>query len=200
MQKSHLENNLILFGYCCTARLSLALSPPVPIDINEFEVSEPWAVEVVKPPASVATKLLYLFKNNFPYKFATLLLFFPSTKLSIQLFLSTKNPKLNQDASTHSRFSRCKFYNILHPSRHNNLSFKLSFISELIKFQESSYVHDFNNFFFSRVALVASHAAVPPEKYWNSMLPNTPMPKALSDLLQPGWYFESERTSLASFH
>ncbi|KAK7853237.1 burp domain-containing protein 3 [Quercus suber] len=50
------------------------------------------------------------------------------------------------------------------------------------------------------VALVASHAAVPPEKYWNSMLPNTPMPKALSDLLQPGWYFESERTSLASFH
>ncbi|KAK9983905.1 hypothetical protein SO802_033430 [Lithocarpus litseifolius] len=39
---------------------------------------------------------------------------------------------------------------------------------------------------FLTVALVASHAAVPPEKYWNSVLPNTPMPKALSDLLQPG--------------
>ncbi|KAK4558862.1 hypothetical protein RGQ29_008212 [Quercus rubra] len=39
---------------------------------------------------------------------------------------------------------------------------------------------------FLTVALVASHAAVPHEKYWNSVLPNTPMPKALSDLLQPG--------------
>ncbi|KAM3687744.1 hypothetical protein ACB098_10G100100 [Castanea mollissima] len=39
---------------------------------------------------------------------------------------------------------------------------------------------------FLTVALVTSHAAVHPEKYWNSVLPNTPLPKALSDLLQPG--------------
>ncbi|KAG6387979.1 hypothetical protein SASPL_153175 [Salvia splendens] len=38
---------------------------------------------------------------------------------------------------------------------------------------------------FLYVAIVVSHAALPSEEYWNSMLPNTPMPKALKDLLQP---------------
>lgn len=42
---------------------------------------------------------------------------------------------------------------------------------------------------------MASHAALTPEDYWNSVLPSTPMPKAISDLLQPeGWYIvQSER-------
>ncbi|KAK9274144.1 hypothetical protein L1049_018958 [Liquidambar formosana] len=34
------------------------------------------------------------------------------------------------------------------------------------------------------LAVVASHAALPAELYWNSVLPNTPMPKAVRDLLQ----------------
>ncbi|GKC66845.1 hypothetical protein Tco_1099443, partial [Tanacetum coccineum] len=33
------------------------------------------------------------------------------------------------------------------------------------------------------LAVVASHAAVAPETYWKSVLPNTPMPKAVTDLL-----------------
>lgn len=33
------------------------------------------------------------------------------------------------------------------------------------------------------LALVVSHAASPSEVYWKSMLPNTPMPKAIQDLL-----------------
>ncbi|CAK9182711.1 unnamed protein product [Ilex paraguariensis] len=35
------------------------------------------------------------------------------------------------------------------------------------------------------LALVASHAALPPdpEDYWKSVLPNTPMPKAVKDIL-----------------
>lgn len=35
--------------------------------------------------------------------------------------------------------------------------------------------------------MVVSHAAVAPETYWKSMLPNTPMPKAFTDLLNDGW-------------
>lgn len=50
-----------------------------------------------------------------------------------------------------------------------------------------------------QVALVATHAALPPQIYWYSVLPNTPMPKAITDLLQPGWCIESARTSIASF-
>lgn len=34
------------------------------------------------------------------------------------------------------------------------------------------------------VAFVASHAAVSSEDYWRSVLPNTPMPKSISELLQ----------------
>uniref|UniRef100_A0A7N0TM47 BURP domain-containing protein n=1 Tax=Kalanchoe fedtschenkoi TaxID=63787 RepID=A0A7N0TM47_KALFE len=35
------------------------------------------------------------------------------------------------------------------------------------------------------VAFVASQAALPEETYWNSALPNTPMPRAISNVLQP---------------
>ncbi|PIN03420.1 hypothetical protein CDL12_24051 [Handroanthus impetiginosus] len=38
---------------------------------------------------------------------------------------------------------------------------------------------------FLSLALVASHAALPSENYWNSVLPNSPMPKAVKDLLHP---------------
>ncbi|KAL1532488.1 BURP domain protein RD22-like [Salvia divinorum] len=38
---------------------------------------------------------------------------------------------------------------------------------------------------FLSVAIVASHAALPQEEYWNSVLPNTPMPEALKELVQP---------------
>ncbi|KAJ6674088.1 BURP DOMAIN PROTEIN USPL1-LIKE [Salix viminalis] len=34
-------------------------------------------------------------------------------------------------------------------------------------------------------ALVGSHAALPPELYWNNELPDTPMPKPVRDLLHP---------------
>lgn len=36
-----------------------------------------------------------------------------------------------------------------------------------------------------QVAIVVSHAALPSEEYWNSVLPNTPMPKAVKHLLNP---------------
>ncbi|KAK3212921.1 hypothetical protein Dsin_017627 [Dipteronia sinensis] len=36
---------------------------------------------------------------------------------------------------------------------------------------------------FLTLALVASHAALSPELYWKSELPNTPMPKSIRDLL-----------------
>uniref|UniRef100_A0A7N0ZVP9 BURP domain-containing protein n=1 Tax=Kalanchoe fedtschenkoi TaxID=63787 RepID=A0A7N0ZVP9_KALFE len=36
------------------------------------------------------------------------------------------------------------------------------------------------------VAFVASQAALPGEIYWDSVLPNTPMPRAISNVLQPG--------------
>ncbi|PIM98821.1 hypothetical protein CDL12_28694 [Handroanthus impetiginosus] len=38
---------------------------------------------------------------------------------------------------------------------------------------------------FLSLASVASHAALPMENYWNSVLPNSPMPKAVKDLLHP---------------
>nr|AFK44310.1 unknown [Lotus japonicus] len=41
------------------------------------------------------------------------------------------------------------------------------------------------------VLLVAtSHAALPPELYWKSVLPTTPMPKAITDILYPDWVEE----------
>ncbi|XP_059644355.1 BURP domain protein RD22-like [Cornus florida] len=45
------------------------------------------------------------------------------------------------------------------------------------------------------LALVASHAALTPEAYWKSVLPNTPMPKAVVDLLHPEWN-EEKSTSV----
>ncbi len=40
--------------------------------------------------------------------------------------------------------------------------------------------------------MMTSHAALPPEEYWKSVLPNTPMPKAVSDLLHQGYIFLTE--------
>ncbi|GFS35397.1 BURP domain-containing protein [Actinidia rufa] len=45
------------------------------------------------------------------------------------------------------------------------------------------------------VVVVASHAAVSPEAYWKSVLPNTPMPKAVKDLLPNEW-MEDKGTSV----
>ncbi|XP_014504024.1 BURP domain protein RD22 [Vigna radiata var. radiata] len=39
---------------------------------------------------------------------------------------------------------------------------------------------------------VATNAALSPEFYWKSMLPTTPMPKAITDLLHPDWKEEKE--------
>ncbi|KAL8522011.1 hypothetical protein ACS0TY_012244 [Phlomoides rotata] len=47
------------------------------------------------------------------------------------------------------------------------------------------------------VAIVASHATLPSEEYWNSVLPNTPMPKAVKDLVQPvPEWLENDSTSV----
>ncbi|KAJ4708018.1 BURP domain protein RD22 [Melia azedarach] len=48
---------------------------------------------------------------------------------------------------------------------------------------------------FLMLALVTSHAGLSPEHYWNSVLPNTPMPKAVRDLLQPD-LLEDKSTSV----
>ena len=40
-----------------------------------------------------------------------------------------------------------------------------------------------------QLVLVGTNAATfPPQYYWKSMLPNSPMPKAITDLLHPGQY------------
>ncbi|KAJ6743594.1 BURP DOMAIN-CONTAINING PROTEIN-RELATED [Salix viminalis] len=49
---------------------------------------------------------------------------------------------------------------------------------------------------FLAFALVVSHAALPPELYWKSVLPNTPMPKSVRDLLHPD-LVEDKSTSVA---
>ncbi|XP_057799615.1 BURP domain protein RD22 [Salvia miltiorrhiza] len=50
---------------------------------------------------------------------------------------------------------------------------------------------------FLSVAIVVSHAALPSEEYWNSVLPNTPMPKAVKELLQPtSEWLEDKSTSV----
>lgn len=50
-------------------------------------------------------------------------------------------------------------------------------------------------FLFLTLTVVASHAALSPQLYWNSALPNTPMPKSLSELLQPD-FSEEKSTSV----
>ncbi|TKY74592.1 Dehydration-responsive protein RD22 [Spatholobus suberectus] len=50
-------------------------------------------------------------------------------------------------------------------------------------------------FTFLNLALVATHAALPPEVYWKSVLPTTPMPKAITDILYPDWV-EEKSTSV----
>ncbi|XP_027355142.1 BURP domain protein RD22-like [Abrus precatorius] len=44
------------------------------------------------------------------------------------------------------------------------------------------------------LAMVATHAALPPEIYWKSVLPNTPMPKAITDFLRSDWVEEKSTT------
>lgn len=46
------------------------------------------------------------------------------------------------------------------------------------------------------LALVASHAALPGETYWNTKLPNTPMPKAIKESLQPSGLTDDKSTSV----
>ncbi|PSS17806.1 BURP domain protein [Actinidia chinensis var. chinensis] len=50
-------------------------------------------------------------------------------------------------------------------------------------------------FAFLSVVVVASHAALSPEAYWKSELPNTPMPKAVKNLLHNEW-MEDKSTSV----
>ncbi|XP_068324138.1 BURP domain protein RD22-like [Pyrus communis] len=50
---------------------------------------------------------------------------------------------------------------------------------------------------FLTLTLVACHAALPPQLYWNSVLPNSKMPKAISELLQPADFTEDKSTSVA---
>ncbi|XP_068312429.1 BURP domain protein RD22-like [Pyrus communis] len=49
---------------------------------------------------------------------------------------------------------------------------------------------------FLTLTLVASHAALPPQLYWNSVLPNSKMPRAISELLQPTAFTEGKSTSV----
>nr|KAJ0198797.1 hypothetical protein LSAT_V11C600303450 [Lactuca sativa] len=59
--------------------------------------------------------------------------------------------------------------------------FQSSFLIKRISFTN---IMEFLRFLsFLSLAMVVSHAAVAPETYWKSMLPNTPMPKAFTDLL-----------------
>lgn len=48
-------------------------------------------------------------------------------------------------------------------------------------------INESSHNFLWQLALVTSHAALSSEEYWNSILPNTPMPRIVKDLLQPGW-------------
>lgn len=50
-------------------------------------------------------------------------------------------------------------------------------------------------FTFLSVAVLASHAALPSVVYWNSMLPQTPMPKVVKELLYNEWS-EDKSTSV----
>ncbi|KAM1305307.1 hypothetical protein ACFX2F_022862 [Malus domestica] len=51
-------------------------------------------------------------------------------------------------------------------------------------------------FAFLTLTLEACHAALPPQLYWNSVLPNSKMPKAISELLQPADFTEDKSTSI----
>ncbi|RVX17694.1 BURP domain protein RD22 [Vitis vinifera] len=46
------------------------------------------------------------------------------------------------------------------------------------------------------LVVAAGHAALPTEVYWNSVLPNTPMPKAIRDILRPD-LMEEKGTSVS---
>uniref|UniRef100_F6H2Z2 Uncharacterized protein n=1 Tax=Vitis vinifera TaxID=29760 RepID=F6H2Z2_VITVI len=50
------------------------------------------------------------------------------------------------------------------------------------------------SYILMQIAVQASHAALPSEVYWNSVLPNTPVPKAFRDIHQPD-FMEDKSTS-----
>ncbi|KAM7493238.1 hypothetical protein LguiB_027847 [Lonicera macranthoides] len=56
--------------------------------------------------------------------------------------------------------------------------------------------HFLHFFTFLSLALVATQAAPPGELYWRTVLPNSPMPKAIRDLLQPAEWTEDKGTSV----
>ncbi|KAL5729264.1 hypothetical protein ACHQM5_002238 [Ranunculus cassubicifolius] len=53
--------------------------------------------------------------------------------------------------------------------------------------------HLLSIFAFLLLAVAVSHASLPSEDYWNTVLPNTPMPKAVRELLHPD--LEEEKTT-----
>lgn len=58
---------------------------------------------------------------------------------------------------------------------------------------------EFNLFHFFAllsVAFVASHAALSSEDYWRSVLPNTPMPKSISELIQSPEFLDDKSTAV----
>ncbi|WJX09988.1 hypothetical protein P8452_00763 [Trifolium repens] len=49
---------------------------------------------------------------------------------------------------------------------------------------------------FLMVVVVGTNGAIlPPQVYWKSMLPNTPMPKAITNLLHPAEYWNKEKAT-----
>ncbi|XP_011081829.1 BURP domain protein RD22 [Sesamum indicum] len=48
---------------------------------------------------------------------------------------------------------------------------------------------------FLSVVIVATHAALPSEDYWKSVLPNSPMPKAVKDVLHPAPHWLDDKST-----
>ncbi|WJX16446.1 hypothetical protein P8452_06469 [Trifolium repens] len=56
--------------------------------------------------------------------------------------------------------------------------------------------HLFHIITFLMVVVVGTNGAIlPPQVYWKSMLPNTPMPKAITNLLHPAEYWNKEKAT-----
>nr|XP_010917767.1 BURP domain-containing protein 6 [Elaeis guineensis] len=63
-------------------------------------------------------------------------------------------------------------------------SYLLSFSVQLLVSSSMARFLVFLSFFL--LAVEACHAALPADVYWNSVLPNTPMPSAIHDMTRPG--------------
>ncbi|KAL6533915.1 hypothetical protein OROHE_013748 [Orobanche hederae] len=59
-----------------------------------------------------------------------------------------------------------------------------------------SMFHQILAFLLVALVLGGSHAGLPSEDYWKSVLPNTPMPKAVKKLLTPADWLEDKSTSV----